>query len=199
MAAPTNTASMDLVKLADVKLHLGISEEADHPELSDMIGTASRWIEQWCRRKFKYQTYTQELYNGTGSYTLYLRNPPVDSVSAIDFRLSSAWSSQTLTYLRTDDPDGSGLLFWEDTAFPRGLMNVRVTCVSGMAVSASTLDPILVQAALELVEVLWRRKKEGLHLMPSVSMVDGQTHVFRDDPMPRSVRDAVGRYRLQKW
>lgn len=199
MAAPSNTASMDLCSVRDVMLHLEIGEDAGHPDLPRVVNTASRYIEQWCRRKFKYQQYTNEVYDGTGSSELWLRNAPVDTVSAVQSRQGTDWYTEDITYLRADDPDGTGLLLWEDGVFTAGRLNWRLTYYAGMAATYATLDDVVRQAAVELSGVLFRRLRQGMHLVPSVTTVDGQTMIFRDQPIPASVELVINRYRVRPW
>lgn len=199
MAQPTNTASLDLCTVLDLMQHLQIKEDAGHPELPRLVAAASRYIEQWCRRKFKYDTYTNELYDGTGTSELKVRTPPVDSVSSVEVRAGLTWQTEDITYLRADDPEEVGLLYWEDNVFTEGRLNYRITYTGGMSATTLLLDPVVRQAAAELASALYRRLKQGMHLVPSVTTVDGQTMIFRDTPMPPSVSLVLRNYRVRVW
>jgi uncharacterized phiE125 gp8 family phage protein len=197
---PTTAASIDLCTLDQAKTQLKLDENDDTEDdlVRSLIDCASLRVEQYCGRKFKLQTYTNEVYDGTGESELYLRNAPVDPNTAVtvDFRVSSAWQSQDVTYLRYDDPDEIGLVFWEIGAFSRGRYNVRVTYKAGFAATTAALPPTLRQATVEWVEVLYQRIKNKMHLQPAQQIVDGVSITFRDSPIPTSVRDLLKAYVL---
>lgn len=64
---------------------LGISSPTATQQtlLDRCIDSASDFVERYCRRRFKKTVYTQEVYDGTGTPNLILKNWPVDTTAAI--------------------------------------------------------------------------------------------------------------------
>jgi hypothetical protein len=166
-----------------------------------LIDRASLMIETYCNRKFKLQTYTEELYSGTGTPFLYMRNHPIDAntTPTVKYRIgASTWQTQVVTYLRHEDADEQGLLFWEDSSvWPRGTYNMQITYKAGFATTPSNLPQTIIQAAVELVQVLYERRQNMIHLQPAVTVVDGITAQYKDAPMPMSVRYLLDPYKVR--
>lgn len=192
MAAPTNTASMDLCSTAFAEQWIDMTDDTLAPILPSAIDRASVMIENYCDRRFKYETQTDALYDGEGSFELYLREWPVDSVSAVGFwQTGATFSTEVVTTdrLNVEDIYNNGRIFWIDgNSFPAGHSNIKITHVSGYATTPANLPIDLQGACVELVQALLRRRESDSHLFDAISNVDGQSMTFKAEDIPRSVR-----------
>jgi hypothetical protein len=80
----TPAASRDLVSLADLKIDLGISTDADDAYLQRAISRASEAIELYCGRIFAVETLKEEYAYGYGRSGLRTSRFPVISVTSIE-------------------------------------------------------------------------------------------------------------------
>lgn len=71
----------EIVTTADVKAYLGIAVATYDTLLDDICARVTDMIETYCQRKFYSRAYTDEMYDGTGTRQLLLRNPPITIVS----------------------------------------------------------------------------------------------------------------------
>ena len=194
------TPSMKLCSLADFKDFTKMaSTSANDTLLNTLIDRASMLIERACRRKFKSQAYTAEIYDGNGDTWMYLRNAPVTAVSTIHTRAAATWTAETdvSTYLDYGDTDEQGFIFWMDgREFPEGTRNIKITYTAGYATAPDSLPEVIQQAAIEMTQLLWFRREHLQHIIPSLTMIDGGTIVFRDKPIPDSVQAVINDYKL---
>ena len=71
-----------LITLAELDTFLQITiGNSDYS--NTLINFASDFIEKYCNRILNDATYTSEVYDGNGEFELYLKNVPINSVSAI--------------------------------------------------------------------------------------------------------------------
>lgn len=69
----------DLSTVARLKTFLDIEGTAYDLVLSKILTSASEFIEHYCDRTFQQTVYSNEIYDGTGSRFLFLKNYPVSS------------------------------------------------------------------------------------------------------------------------
>lgn len=141
-------ASIDnaLTTLARAKSHLDITGSSKDIVLTLIILAASKYIENgYCRRKFKHQTFTQEVYDGRGSARLWLKNKPLVPGSSVVLQYRT--STQNEDSWTTIDASAyfinyaGGYLEFQrgyvdpnlgmTTKFFEGVQNYRVTYTSG--------------------------------------------------------------------
>jgi hypothetical protein len=84
---------MSLDTLANVKLRLGITSNADDSLLAVLQDTAEAWIAEQCQRDFAGGTFTE--YHSGGAIVL-LRNYPVQSVTSIKADAGYGFGAETL-------------------------------------------------------------------------------------------------------
>lgn len=77
-----------LTTLARAKVFLGIGSDSKDDMITLAINHATGFIEQYCRRSFLSQTYTQEKYDGTGTKVLLLKQFPVTSITSLEQNLN---------------------------------------------------------------------------------------------------------------
>lgn len=166
----------DLVTLAEAKEHLGVFDNDQDFYFSTLIERVTGTVERHTRRKLKTRTYTDELYDGSGTNVLRLKEWPVTSVTAVSFldsQTSSTWTSQTLTYLVIDQETDRSIVFRDGTTFPRDFQNVKLTFVAGL----TTIEPELKLETLRLLMLMHRLKDKQFEAVESVSF-QGQTTKF---------------------
>lgn len=189
-------ASTKLCTLDVAKTQLKISGVSPDDTLIDRyISIASLWIEGQCGREFKSQTYTDEIYDGSGEDLLYVRHAPVTVVTAIAYRDANIWTAEPFeaSDLAYYDRDEQGEIWWIDGSYwPRGRNNVRLTYAAGY-------NPIpfdLQHGCALLVQSVWHKRENMTEMMPQVVTVDGVTQFFKDKVIPDFTRDVIRKYRL---
>ena len=202
MAAPTNTPSMDLCTSEFFETWANYEDDPAAPLVSNAITRASKWIEVYCGREFKYKARSAQLYDGNGESVLFLREFPVDSVASVGFETDGAgtYSTETLTYLDVNDTYNNGeIIFKDGTIFPRGRNNVQITHTSGLASLPQSLPLDLQGACAEMVQGLLRRRDTDAHLVDAVQNLDGGSINFRPEDIPKSVMRVLANYRVQMF
>lgn len=132
----------DLTTLAAVKTWLNTSGQpyppGDDANLSALITRASRFIQAYLSRAIPPADYV-ETRNGTGTGSLFLRNRPVLSVSAL--------TVYTTAIQQATSPDAVGYLFDDSrvylpgTIFPAGVQNIKVAYTAGFQATAQIVVP----------------------------------------------------------
>ncbi len=74
-----------LTTLARAKSFLGISTDSKDTQLIMQINHVTAFMERYCKRAFKKATYTNEVYDGTGTKMLTLKNFPVTAFTQLQF------------------------------------------------------------------------------------------------------------------
>jgi uncharacterized phiE125 gp8 family phage protein len=123
-----------LTTLEATKNYLRITETSEDLLIESLINAVSDQIENYCRRKLKERTYTDEEYDGTNSSNLLLSQFPVSSVTDVKIDDISIASSEYK--LRK----GTGGLVRLNSEWPEGVLNIKVTHTSGYSPVPSDLD-----------------------------------------------------------
>lgn len=166
----------DLLTLAQVKEHLDIVDSDQDSYLATLIERVTGMVEVRTGRKLYTRTYTDELYDGSGTNVLRLKEWPVTSVTAVSFldsQTATTWTAQSLTYLVIDKETQRSIVFRDGTTFPRDFQNVKLSFVAGL----TTVPPQLAQETLRLLTLLHRAKDKQMENVESVTMM-GQTTRF---------------------
>ncbi len=162
MAVDTNA----LLTLDEAKEFLEVEGNDEDAEIESLVDAVTFTVEDYTGRKLKSRDYTSELFSGTGTQWLRLREYPVTAVASVD-TLSGVgssgvtWQSESiknLVILDTVEADRSrGKLFWRDSAFPLGTVNVRITYTAGF----TTLPEQLKRGVRSLLG--WYRRQQDRH------------------------------------
>ena len=132
--------------------------------VEEAINAASNRIETACRRTFKQATHTAEVYSGTGSSLLRLRQAPITSVTAVaiggsDLATDSyeiSPSATALVYLGGSLDDlATSALVW-----PVGRRNITVSYVAGYVTTPIEVDIACRMLALRIIESKSPRSEE---------------------------------------
>src|ERR1700731_1028923 len=136
-------AQYDLCTLADVKAWLGRSDENSDALLAALITRTSRQILSYLRRPTILPHTISEIRNGTGGYTLVLREWPALSISSLTISgrsiapLGSNMGGGYALEPWTGVPPGSAqVLAVNGLCFPRETLNVAIAYRAGFQVSA---------------------------------------------------------------
>ena len=139
-------ASIDnaLTTLARSKSYLDITGTSKDLILTMLILAASKFVEETkCHRKFKRQTFTNELYNGKGQKRLWLKNPPI--ISGQTFTLQERVNTANDGDWNTVDGEDyfidyeKGCITMVAGVFADGIQNYRVTYTGGYYLPSDSL------------------------------------------------------------
>lgn len=152
--------SYALTTLARFKTFIGLTSAADDTLLTTLINVVSDYVERFCDRRFKQTTYTQEIYDGTGSQQLLLRNYPTDETTGvtIDERASdnndTSWNQLNSTLYHVDW--NAGLIELVGARFAEVPRKYRITHKSGYNFDNSAGTPDMETAGLgDLEYAVW--------------------------------------------
>ncbi len=174
-------ASNALTTLAKVKSYLKIdlSQTNDDERLEDLINSCSNAIENYCDRKFKEQTFTDEEYDGADTSYLLLQQFPIKSVSSVNV------DSVTLTTDQYKVKKSNGTLVRINSIWPKGDINVTVTYVAGF----TEIPPDLELACRHFVMSFFKAD------VASFSTTFQEGFVFRPEALPAQVKALVQPYK----
>jgi len=152
-----------LVTAAEYKASRGFTGSDYDTRMASAAGVASAKIRAYCNRDpddgFESAART-EVYDGTGTQTLHLREWPVDSIASVKFRTSV--SSGAAVYGETVDDSGyyvgrdgelvrAGSVGWENEPcgqWPVGVANIQAVYTAGYA----TIPDDIAEAAFMLMD-----------------------------------------------
>lgn len=183
-------ASIDnaLTTLARAKSYLDISGTSKDVVLTMLILAATRYIEDThCKRKFKYQTFTSELYDGKGSPRLFLKNAPI--ISGQTFTLQERKGIDSDDDWETLDSEdyyidyNTGKITLVGGTFHQGTQNYRVTYTAGYYLPSNSyyqdgtdddkdLPYDLELAMLDLVSTMYSERNYGGIVREKVGKVE---------------------------
>ena len=161
-----------LTTLARQKIFLGIRSDRHDSLLVQLINQTTGFIEQYCKRSFLSQDYTDEEYDSTGNPVLILKQFPVTAVSSVKYNGATDntddWQTyDTKSYFWYED----GRIVKQSGSFPIGPQKLRATYTAGYIIdfnnendsSKHTLPPELEYVCQKLVAALFNtRRAEGM-------------------------------------
>ena len=164
-------SSYALTSLARQKEFMGITANTFDTVLTALINSTTEFIENYCDRRFESATYTNEVYDGTGSSQLLLRQFPVTTFTRLQRRDTSKNESSWST-LETEDyfvklTEGIVIIAsniydgWNDTVsyttnFRKYPQYYRATYVAGLAFDVGTGTYLEDVGAGDLEYVVWK-------------------------------------------
>jgi hypothetical protein len=167
-----------------VKTLFGITDATNDSLIDQIVNGVTDFIESYCDRRFKKTTYTNETYDTKdGQSKIFLKNYPVASLSAVEYRAGTISSPTWITY------DANGYLLYGQEGyvkffgkFPEVAQGMRFTYSAGYDIdfanegSASHTLPLdLTLVATELsAKVFSTRQSQGITQMST----EGQSVTF---------------------
>jgi hypothetical protein len=130
---------------------------ADKAKVNALCTVATELIQKWCNRVFAAADFT-ELHDGKGNDSLFLLNPPINSLSQITLISSTNYEYDDECF---DFESNTGELFWDNRGivdstldylgyFPCGRRNIQVEYNGGFT---DIPEPILMVAANLVMEM----------------------------------------------
>lgn len=175
--------------LQGLKDYLAIDNDKGDARLSVALGRGSELVKAYCRTPFELQTYTDELYDGTGTDTLQLNSAPIVSVTSI------AEGGSALTFGTDPNAGTYDVLWYADEGHlvrPYGCWyplrrNVKVTSQRGYA----SVPAIVEQGAYEYAALV----NEGKNRIGMNSKTIGQQVTQFTNDLPKHIREGLDFYR----
>jgi uncharacterized phiE125 gp8 family phage protein len=168
-----------LTTLAEAKAYLRITETSEDSLIESLINAVSDQIENYCRRKLKEQTYTDEEYDGTNSASLLLSQFPVSSITSV--KIDDVLIDSSEYKLRKS----TGILIRKNSTWPKDIMNIKVTYVSGYNPVPSDLE----LACKHMVMFYYKTD------ISNFSKTFGEGFMIRPEAFPPQVRMLLDGYR----
>lgn len=173
------------------------------------INSMSDYLERYCGRKLKSQTYTDEPYSGTGRQLLLLRQWPVTALTAV--KVSGTLINPPTDYSMSDEDAKRGQIFapngWSYDGALVGLVGepiapyrpYLITYTAGYILpkdatpdNPQTLPGDLQQACIELISA--KLSVVGSENVKSDHLGDASKSYFEDD-LPPAIKAVFDRYR----
>jgi uncharacterized phiE125 gp8 family phage protein len=184
-----------LTTLEAVKSYLKIdsSQTVDDSRLEDLINACSSAIENYCERKLKEQTFTDDEYDGNGSRYILLRAYPVKSIASVSINGTLLDVSQ----YKVRKNDGTLIRTGTTTQFigydyyqrgpvwPKGDINISVTYTAGLSEIPADLE----LACRYFVMAFFKAD------VAAFSTTFSEGFVFRADAMPSQVKMLLQPYK----
>jgi uncharacterized phiE125 gp8 family phage protein len=176
-----------LTTVAAVKSYLKIADTntIDDARIEGLINACSSAIENFCRRNFKMQTFTDEEYDGNDHRYLNLYNYPIQSVESVTLNDEVVDAKEYIVkkkigiLARKYNNTLSGISYNRYVPiWPKGDANILVTYTAGYDVIPADLE----QACILFVMSFFKSDVANF----STTFTDG--FVFRADAMPVQVK-----------
>lgn len=136
-------------------------DAATKKQIDALITVASNYIEKYCDRVFSSVSYSNEKLDGNGWDNIFIKNPPLTTLTDIDVISSLFTGSTTTTYAATrfDIKEATGQIKWkadsfleEGGIFPVGFQNVQVTYVGGFSAIPTSIELITAEFVIQLFD-----------------------------------------------
>jgi uncharacterized phiE125 gp8 family phage protein len=128
-----------LTTRAKAKAYMKKTDTTDDTLMTALVAAASKRIQNYLNREVIQATYTNEIYDGTGSQDLFTKQYPIVSVASIKLYDPISNTDQYTYVVNTDyylHADGEKILMW--AGWRKGLQKYKITYVAGYAVSGET-------------------------------------------------------------
>ena len=190
---------MNLTTLAEVKEYLrtsgsSIGEDFNSLIEDTIIPAVSLLIEKQCSRTFGEATFV-EYHDGGGDF-IYVKNPPIMSVTSIYQDEDWTWDSSHLEISYINFADNIG---YKSGKWPYAVRSIKVTYIGGFVYLATPGSHIVLPndikyaATLQVAYSFKRRKDVGLQ---TVSFPDGSIQKFDTGPLLAEVKGYLAPYDL---
>jgi uncharacterized phiE125 gp8 family phage protein len=176
---PLNANALTTLDATKTYLKIELIDTSEDALFESLINAVSDQIENYCRRKLRERTYTDEEYDGTDNCNLLLSQFPVSSVS--DVKIDDVSIDPSEYKIRKD----TGILVRTNSRWPEGVMNIKVTHVSGYNPVPSDLE----LACKHMVMFYYKTD------ISNFSKTFGEGFMIRPEAFPPQVRMLLDGYR----
>jgi hypothetical protein len=187
-----------LITVAEAKDHLNIpsSETKYDSQIEDLVNIMADMFDCYCKRTLKQADHTEYL-DGEGDDTLYVTHYPINtSVSSVVMYYDLDRSYDADTKLENDELAiyaSIGKIRWDNGVFAEWPQCIKITYNGGYA----TVPGDLKIATKEAIAFFYKRKRESIEGVSSVSTSQGGSVSYTDDDLPKPVRAILDRYK--RW
>lgn len=179
-----------LVTIEEVKAYLGIADTdtASDKLLQNLSVGVSAWVERYCDRQFKSDTYTEQ-HDGCGLSEIQVDQYPIISVTSVHDDSERGFGADTL--IATTDYvfyANTGTIRLDGGIFTKGIQNLKVIYDAGYA----KIPTDLAHAVVSLIADRFRNKEhQGVQ-----SMAIGSYKVtYTNEEIPGEIRSILDSYR----
>lgn len=176
---PLNANALTTLNATKEYLKIALTETSENGILEGLINAVSNLIENFCKRSFIENTYTDEEYDGTGTSNLMLNTFPVSSVTSI--KIDDVVVDSTEYKVRKD----SGIVVRLNSTWPKDVLNIKVSYTAGYAIIPADVE----LAAKHLVMFFYKTDIENF------SKTFGDGIVMRPEAIPPQIRVILAPYR----
>jgi hypothetical protein len=148
---------------------------AEKAYIDALIPVGQKYLEDYCKRLFEVTTYTDEVLNGTGGPMIFVKNPPIISLTELKIIWSFATTDTGTDTINTyDDAE----LLWDaasgkvqfkprggssrPSSFPDGFQNVKITYSGGYASTSADFSTLSYLNAQFVIETFDPSEKVGV-------------------------------------
>lgn len=199
--------SYALTSVARLKTFLGITVNTDDTLLERIIDAVTDWVINYTGREFQLDTYTQEIYDGSGTHLLLLNNYPIDDTTAVVLEARttplnvSDWDTIDTELYHVDFE--RGMIDYQPRIFTRQPRHYRVTYKAGFDFdntgAVKTLESVglsdLEWAVWELCKAIYNARKQASNVQ-SESIGDYSVTFTKElfgNPDVKAILDAYAR------
>lgn len=194
---------MSLVALQDYKDALKIVNDTENDKIEQYSYEIEQRIKSYLGYDIEETTYTDEIYDGTGTCHLFPRHVPVTSITSLyvyeglDSNGNEDWEEWTQDdeYSRLLIESGGYQIFMDGAYFPKGRNNIKITYVAGY--DADTLPQDIASVCKRLMRLLYLGIDKGYEGLTSVSQSSGftETTTLDSEAASRILRE-IEHYKL---
>jgi len=197
--------SNGLTTVQRVKDFLGITVASNDTILERIINQVSDFVENYCDRTFVETTYTNELYDGTGTDKLFLKNFPISSTDT--FTLEKRSGSQNVSNFNSIESEmffidyNTGILETNGWGFTELPQRYRATYTAGYAFDNFTPGATLESLNIgDLEFAVWKLVANAFEMRKNTSNVQSESIgdysvTFRKSTMAdQEIKDILDRY-----
>jgi hypothetical protein len=171
----------DIEPIADY-LDLDTSDPIEQKLMEELANRVTDLFESVCKRQFISATHT-EYHDGTGNLYLFPFQYPITSVTSIHDDPDWSWGAATL--ISASDymiHQNARMIVLKSGYFADDVQNIKIVYVAGYAASAVPKD--LINALVEQVGWLYKKKKHHLLGVASRALPDGTLAFNQQDLLP---------------
>ncbi len=187
---------MSLTTLANVKAFKNITLTDHDSEINRLIPAVDAFVDQYCARTIEQATVTEFHSTRAAQAKIFLKQPPVASITSIHDDPERTYASGDLLTDNTDyvlEDGDAGIVAFDEHTVKGGIRNIKAIYVGGYNPVPKDLE----EAAIELVWLARMKGDQALLGLQSKSIADGSVQVMKTD-WPAGVKPILDFYRLTR-